>query len=50
MCIIVFAVTSERLAGPREFLRVLVDVMTSSDLARSILVEISHCGEGGDIE
>ena len=36
--------------GPKEFLRELIVVVAPSDLAGSILVEIFHCSEGGDIE
>ena len=38
------------LAGPRELLRELLGVVPPSDLARSILVKIFHCDEGGDVE
>ena len=35
----------------QEFLKELVvGIPTLSDLAGSILVEIIHCGEGGDVE
>ena len=50
MCIIVLTGTSERLIGPREFLRKLVGIATPSDLAGLILIKILHCGEGGDVE
>ena len=50
MCIIVLVEISERLAGPRKFLRELVGVAALSDIVGSILVEIFHCGEGRDIE
>ena len=34
----------------REFLRELVGVVASTDIAGSILVEIFNCGENGDVE
>jgi len=34
----------------QELLRKLIGVAVSSDLAGSILVEIFHCGEGGNVE
>jgi len=34
----------------QEFLRDLVRVATSSDLAGSIIVELFHCSEGRDVE
>jgi len=46
MFIVVLAGTSEGFAGPR----VLIRVVTPCDLAESILVEIFHYGEGGNVE
>ena len=50
VCIVVLTGTSEGLVCLREFLRELIGVAISSDLAGSILVKILHCGEGGDVE
>ena len=50
MCIIVLTGTSEGLAGPRAFLMEFVGVVIPNDLTGSILVEIIHCDEGGNVE
>ena len=47
---IVLAGTSEGIAGPRVLRELVVGVAAPSDLIRSIIVEILHSGEGGDVE
>ena len=50
VCIVILVGTNEGLAGPRVFLRELVGVAVPGDLVGSILVEILHSREGGDVE
>ena len=46
----VLAEKSEKLTGPREFLRKFVGVAAPNDLAGLILVKILHFSEDGDVE
>ena len=47
---VVLAGTSEGIAGPRVLRELVVGVAAPSDLTRSIIVEILHSGECGDVE
>ena len=49
LCVVLVG-TSERLTGPRFLRELVVGVVAPSDLAGLSLVEILHCGEGGDVE
>ena len=47
---VVLAGTSEGLASPRVLGELIVGVVAPSNLAGSIIVDILHSGEGGDVE